>query len=39
MIAEANLPDHLPNILTLLPKMQDADLAEELICSSVDTGL
>ncbi|HNR40682.1 MAG TPA: hypothetical protein PKL65_00490 [Bacteroidales bacterium] len=27
------LPDHLPNILTLLPKMADADLAEELICS------
>jgi nitrate reductase assembly molybdenum cofactor insertion protein NarJ len=27
------LPDHLPNILTLLPKMQDADLAEELIYS------
>lgn len=29
----SELPDHLPNILTLLPKMQDADLAEELICS------
>lgn len=29
----SELPDHLPNILTLLPKMKDADLAEELICS------
>lgn len=27
------LPDHLPNILTLLPKMQDEELAEELVCS------
>lgn len=29
----SELPDHLPNILTLLPKMQDADLTEELIYS------
>jgi nitrate reductase assembly molybdenum cofactor insertion protein NarJ len=29
----SELPDHLPNILTLLPKMVDADLAEELIYS------
>ncbi len=29
----SELPDHLPNILTLLPKMEDADLAEELIYS------
>jgi nitrate reductase assembly molybdenum cofactor insertion protein NarJ len=29
----SELPDHLPNILTLLPKIQDADLAEELIYS------
>lgn len=29
----SELPDHLTNILTLLPKMQDADLAEELIYS------
>jgi nitrate reductase assembly molybdenum cofactor insertion protein NarJ len=29
----SELPDHLPNILTLLPKLQDKDLAEELICS------
>ncbi len=27
------LPDHLPNILTLLSKMQDQDLVEELIYS------
>lgn len=29
----SELPDHLPNILTLLSKMEDADLAEELIYS------
>lgn len=29
----SELPDHLPNILTLLPKLQDKDLAEELIYS------
>lgn len=29
----SELPDHLPNILTLLPKISDADLAEELIYS------
>jgi nitrate reductase assembly molybdenum cofactor insertion protein NarJ len=29
----SELPDHLPNILTLLPKLEDKDLAEELICS------
>lgn len=29
----SELPDHLPNILTLLPKMQDEDLVEELIYS------
>jgi nitrate reductase assembly molybdenum cofactor insertion protein NarJ len=29
----SELPDHLPNILTLLPKIQDPDLAEELIYS------
>jgi len=29
----SELPDHLPNILTLLPKIQDADLAEELVYS------
>lgn len=29
----SELPDHLPNILTLLPKMQDMNLAEELIYS------
>ena len=29
----SELPDHLPNILTLLPKIADADLAEELIYS------
>jgi nitrate reductase molybdenum cofactor assembly chaperone len=29
----SELPDHLPNILTLLPKMKDPDLAEELIYS------
>lgn len=27
------LPDHLPNILTLLPKIEDETFAEELICS------
>lgn len=27
------LPDHLPNILSLLPKITDAAFAEELICS------
>jgi nitrate reductase assembly molybdenum cofactor insertion protein NarJ len=27
------LPDHLPNVLSLLPKMMDTDLAEELIYS------
>lgn len=29
----SELPDHLPNILTLLPKMEDTLLAEELIYS------
>lgn len=29
----SELPDHLPNILTLLPRMADPELAEELICS------
>ncbi len=29
----SELADHLPNILTLLPKLQDAELAEELIYS------
>jgi nitrate reductase assembly molybdenum cofactor insertion protein NarJ len=29
----SELPDHLPNILTLLPKMEDSLLAEELIYS------
>lgn len=29
----SELPDHLPNILTLIPKMEDADLAEEMIYS------
>jgi nitrate reductase assembly molybdenum cofactor insertion protein NarJ len=29
----SELPDHLPNILTLLPKIEDLDLAEELIYS------
>lgn len=29
----SELPDHLPNILTLLPKIQDRVLAEELIYS------
>ncbi len=29
----SELPDHLPNILTLLPEMADTDLAEELIYS------
>ena len=29
----SELPDHLPNILTLLPKISDAELAEELIYS------
>lgn len=29
----SELPDHLPNILTLLPLMSDRDLAEELVCS------
>lgn len=27
------LPDHLPNMLTLLPKIRDDQLAEELVCS------
>jgi nitrate reductase molybdenum cofactor assembly chaperone len=27
------LPDHLPNVLVLLSKMKDKDLAEELTCS------
>jgi len=27
------LPDHLPNILTLLPKLGERKLAEELVCS------
>jgi nitrate reductase assembly molybdenum cofactor insertion protein NarJ len=29
----SELPDHLPNILTLLPKIEDQELAEELIYS------
>jgi len=29
----SELPDHLPNILTLLPKIEDTELAEELIYS------
>jgi nitrate reductase assembly molybdenum cofactor insertion protein NarJ len=29
----SELPDHLPNILTLLPKLQDEKMAEEMICS------
>lgn len=29
----SELPDHLPNVLTLLPKMNDTALAEELIVS------
>ncbi|MFA5588291.1 MAG: hypothetical protein WC987_05940, partial [Mariniphaga sp.] len=29
----SELPDHLPNVLTLLPKMDDTSLAEELIVS------
>lgn len=29
----SELPDHLPNILTLLPKIHEADLAEEFIYS------
>jgi nitrate reductase assembly molybdenum cofactor insertion protein NarJ len=29
----SELPDHLPNILTLLPKIKDPDLAEELVYS------
>lgn len=29
----SELPDHLPNILTLLPKFQDEKMAEEMICS------
>ena len=29
----SELPDHLPNILTLLPKIEDPELAEELIYS------
>jgi nitrate reductase assembly molybdenum cofactor insertion protein NarJ len=29
----SELPDHLPNILTLIPKIQDPELAEELIFS------
>lgn len=29
----SELPDHLPNILNLLPKLQNTDLAEELIYS------
>jgi len=29
----SELPDHLPNILTLLPKLRDENLAEELIVS------
>lgn len=27
------LPDHLPNMLSLLPKLEDENLAEELVCS------
>jgi len=29
----SELPDHLPNILTLLPKLGERKLAEELVCS------
>ena len=29
----SELPDHLPNMLTLLPKMKDKSLAEELVVS------
>ncbi len=29
----SELPDHLPNILSLIPRISDADLAEELIYS------
>lgn len=29
----SELPDHLPNILTLLPRFQDEKIAEEMICS------
>jgi nitrate reductase assembly molybdenum cofactor insertion protein NarJ len=29
----SDLPDHLPNILMLLSKMKDRDVAEELTCS------
>ena len=35
----SELPDHLPNILTLLPKIADADLAEELIYSLLTPAL
>ena len=28
-----DLPDHLPNVLTLLPLIKENELAEELICS------
>jgi nitrate reductase molybdenum cofactor assembly chaperone len=28
-----DLPDHLPNVLTLLPMIKESELAEELICS------
>lgn len=31
----SELPDHLPNVLTLLPKMRDANLAEELVVSMI----
>jgi nitrate reductase assembly molybdenum cofactor insertion protein NarJ len=29
----SELPDHLPNILTLLPKLKEPGMAEEMICS------
>lgn len=29
----SELPDHLPCILTLLPRMKDKELAEEFVCS------
>lgn len=33
------LPDYLPNILTLLPRMNDPLLAEELVCSVIKPAL
>lgn len=27
------MPDHLPNMLTLIPKLEDGEFAEELVCS------